>query len=207
MSVNKEIFEIVIVGHSGHSHSVIETITRNGKYTLIGYFDKIEKKGLNTLPYIGEETSETKGYNIFVTIGENKTRKVIYEKLATENNLGFSIIDKSANIADTTRVSSKQCFVAKNVIINSKSEIAKGCIINTGVIVEHDCNIGQFSHIAPGAVLCGNVRVGENTLIGANSTILPNITIGDNVTVGAGSVVTKNIPSNSIYMGNPAKPI
>lgn len=41
--------------------------------------------------------------------------------------------------------------------------------------------------------------------IAANSTVIGEISIGDNVIIGAGSVVTKDIPSNSVYVGNPAK--
>ncbi len=35
--------------------------------------------------------------------------------------------------------------------------------------------------------------------------MLPGVKIGNNVIIGAGAVVTKNVPSNSVYVGNPAK--
>lgn len=51
------------------------------------------------------------------------------------------------------------------------------------------------------------IIIGNNVWIGANSTILPEVTIGDNVIIGANSLVNKDIPSNSIAVGNPCKPI
>ena len=51
------------------------------------------------------------------------------------------------------------------------------------------------------------VSIGHNVWIGGSVTILPGVTIGDNVTIGAGSVVTCDIPSNTVAVGNPCKPI
>ncbi len=53
----------------------------------------------------------------------------------------------------------------------------------------------------------GRVSIGNNVFVGANSVILPGVTIGDNVIIGAGSVITKSIDSNTVYAGNPARPI
>ena len=38
-------------------------------------------------------------------------------------------------------------------------------------------------------------------------TYLGGVKIGDNVIIGAGSVVSKDIPSNTMVIGIPAKPI
>lgn len=43
--------------------------------------------------------------------------------------------------------------------------------------------------------------------IGVNAIIMPGVTIGSNVVIGCGSVVTRDIPSNSVAVGVPAKPI
>ena len=53
----------------------------------------------------------------------------------------------------------------------------------------------------------GRVIIGNNVFVGAKSVILPNVTIGDNVIIGAGSIVTKDIPSNTVAVGNPCRPI
>lgn len=195
--------KIAIIGYSGHSYGIIETIRSNGD-EIIGYFDTSNKEDLYGLLYLGIEEIETHGYNLFVSIGDNKIRKSIFSKVKALNNLDFYIADGSSNISDTANIGI-QSYIGKNTLLNSFSRIGVGCIINSNVVIEHECKIGNFTHIAPSSTICGNVTVGDNCLIGANSTILPNITIGNNVIIGAGSVVLNNIESNSKYVGNPAR--
>ena len=47
----------------------------------------------------------------------------------------------------------------------------------------------------------------EGASIGANATILPGITIGENAMIGAGSVVLNDVPSNTLWVGNPARKV
>ena len=193
---------IKIIGYSGHSYVCIDSYLKFNR-SLDGYFE-IKEKNENpyNLKYCGNEVDSV-GNNLFITIGDNLIRSVIYNRTKDKNNLNINIIDPSSYISSKVDLSF-QIYVGSNAIINSKSIIKKGCIINTGAIIEHECSIKSFTHIAPGATLCGNVSIGENCIVGSNSVILPNISIGNNVTIGAGSVVTKNIPNNCIVHGNPA---
>lgn len=51
------------------------------------------------------------------------------------------------------------------------------------------------------------ISIGSNVWIGANVIVLPGVTIGDNSTIAAGSVVNKDIPSDTLAMGVPCKPV
>ena len=51
------------------------------------------------------------------------------------------------------------------------------------------------------------VSIGDDCWIGGGVIISPGLTIGDRCVVGAGAVVTKDIPSDTIVVGNPAKPV
>ncbi len=51
------------------------------------------------------------------------------------------------------------------------------------------------------------ITIGNNVWIGANVTVLPGVTIGDHSTIAAGSVVNKDIPSHTLAMGVPCKPV
>lgn len=53
----------------------------------------------------------------------------------------------------------------------------------------------------------GKIVIGNNVHIGIDSIIMPGVHIGDNVIIGAGSIVTKDIPSNTVAVGVPCKPI
>ncbi len=48
------------------------------------------------------------------------------------------------------------------------------------------------------------IVIGNNVFIGMGAIILPGTIIEDNVIIGAGSVVRGNVPTNSIFLGNPA---
>lgn len=66
------------------------------------------------------------------------------------------------------------------------------------------------AHDASTFLFCGKYRIekisiGDNVFLGANSVILPGVTIGDRVIIGAGAVVVSDVPSNSVFVGNPAK--
>ena len=51
------------------------------------------------------------------------------------------------------------------------------------------------------------ISIGDDCWIGGGVIISPGITIGDRCVLGAGAVVTKNIPSDTIVVGNPGKPV
>lgn len=51
------------------------------------------------------------------------------------------------------------------------------------------------------------ITIGEDCWLGANVTVLPGVTIGDRSIIGAGSVVISDVPPDSVYAGNPARPI
>jgi acetyltransferase EpsM len=63
----------------------------------------------------------------------------------------------------------------------------------------------RFSHITANSVIGGNVTLGYGSHVGTNATIRENVNIGDFSIVGSGSVVLSDVPSNSIFVGNPAR--
>jgi acetyltransferase-like isoleucine patch superfamily enzyme len=53
----------------------------------------------------------------------------------------------------------------------------------------------------------GPIVIEDGAWIGAGVIILPNVTIGNSAVVGAGAVVTKDVPSCTVVVGIPARPI
>lgn len=84
--------------------------------------------------------------------------------------------------------------------------IGKNCLISVG------CGISSLNHSInskdrskAGYEKSTEVIIEDNVWLGMNVCVLPGIKIGENSIIGAGSVVTKNVPSNQIWVGNPAK--
>lgn len=203
--------KIVIIGYSGHAFVVNDIFKSSGRQ-VAGYCDHFQvKNNPHKLQYFGTEDSiaglkELKANDWFISIGNNKIRKEIFEKLTRTYHLQNPVnaIHRATCIGSMVKIGCA-VMVGPNVIVNVQSKIGNGVILNSGAIVEHECQIGNFAHIAPGAVLAGNVKVGEQSFIGANSVIKQGVSIGNNVTVGAGSVVIRNIPDGHTVAGNPTR--
>ena len=52
-----------------------------------------------------------------------------------------------------------------------------------------------------------SIKIGDNVFIGMGCIILPGTEIENNVIIGAGSVVKGHLKGNTVYAGNPLKPI
>jgi maltose O-acetyltransferase len=86
--------------------------------------------------------------------------------------------------------------------------IGKNCLISVG------CGISSLNHqiisktrTSDGYEFSSPIIIQDNVWLGMNVCVLPGVNIGENSIIGAGSVVTKNVPSNEIWVGNPAKKI
>lgn len=71
----------------------------------------------------------------------------------------------------------------------------------------HDGGVWVFRDRLPGIDVVQPIRVGNNVYFGYGAMVLPGVTIGDNVVIGAGAIVTRDIPSNTVAVGCPARPI
>ncbi len=90
-----------------------------------------------------------------------------------------------------------KCMSAGNVYIDDNVQIA----FNVSIITN---NHDFYKHEI---ITIQDVHICKNAWIGAGAIILPGVTIGENAVVGAGSVVTHDVESNTVVVGNPAKPI
>lgn len=186
-----------LYGASGHG-KVIKDIVETQGDEVEGYVDDNPKLS----SYCGKPVlHNAEGVSpMIVSIGINKTRKKIVEKLNCQFSTAIhpsAIISPSAKIGEGT-------VVMPGAIINADVIIGKHCIINTGASIDHECVIGDYCHIAPHSTLCGQVHVGEGTLIGVGASVIPCKEIGEWCTVGAGAAVVSNISDNKTVVGVPA---
>ena len=198
MQINK----IILYGASGHA-KVISSIVEAMDIFIDIIFDDNEKIiNLNQYRVLnGYDKNYNPNIPIVISIGDNKIRKKISEKLSHPFTILIhpsSIIDKNAKIENGS-------VVFHNAIVQRDSIVGKHCIINTNASIDHDCIINDFVHISPSATLCGNVSVGEGSHIGAGAIIIPNINIGKWCVIGAGAVITKDVPDYSLVVGIPGK--
>ncbi|MCW8328850.1 sugar O-acetyltransferase [Photobacterium sp. SDRW27] len=85
--------------------------------------------------------------------------------------------------------------------------IGDNCLLAPGVVIATAGHPLDPVERASGEEFAKAITIGNDVWFGANVTVCPGVTIGDNVVVGAGSVVAKDLPSNTVCVGSPAKPI
>jgi len=194
---------MILYGASGHAKVIMDILLKN-KVNITAIID--DNKNLKEIFgfKVDQEENVEINQNVIISIGNNKTRELITDRL---KNINYGIAIHPKAIIDETSFINKGTVIMANAIINSSVKIGKHCIINTNAVIEHECIINDFSHISPSATLCGNVFIGKGTHIGAGAIINPNIKIGKWCVIGAGAVVIKDIPDNVTVVGNPARVI
>jgi len=94
--------------------------------------------------------------------------------------------------------------------------IGETCKIQGSVYIADACIIGNEVFIGPNATLTNDrhppsggkwspVVVEDKVVIGANATIVAGVRLCEGCVIGAGSVVTEEVPSEQVWVGNPAK--
>jgi len=197
-------YEIAIIGAGGHGREAADVIRDSGD-DVLGYFaDDYPGPSVN---YLGKvEDILTKSYIYVIAIGDCKDKKSVFDKIKFSNCYPHQLIHPSAYIGS-------DCDIADGVMMYPGAKITNNVKLglhvhmNVNSVASHDCSIGDFSIVSPGCLLNGNVTVGEGVFIGTGAIVLPKVKIGDWCIVGAGAVVTEDVPSNSTYVGVPARRI
>ena len=191
--------KLVIYGASGHG-KVAADIARLRGYEEIIFCDDDPLKNEFQSSRVIHSLKEEDDYDLFIAIGDNKTRQVITERCGIKP---VSLIHPGAVIASDCRIGDGVIVMA-NVVINSGSDIGDGAIINTCSSVDHDNIIGEYCHISVNAHTAGTVHLGRRVFVGIGANIVNNVSICDDVIIGASSAVIHNIEEKGTYVGIPA---
>ena len=207
---------IVIIGSVGHARVVIDAVEKQGIYKIIGLIDDFRSPGERTFGYdvMGKVEDfavlieKFKIDGCFIAIGDNWSRKIVHDKITSNNiNIEFiTVIHPSAQIGRNVTIN-KGAVLMAGAIINSNSNVGNFSIINTKASIDHDCFIGNFASLAPNVTLGGYVKVGDYTAISMSATLKNSIEIGEHCVIGAGALVLNNVENNKIVYGIPAKVI
>jgi sugar O-acyltransferase (sialic acid O-acetyltransferase NeuD family) len=202
---------IAVAGGGGHGKVVADALLASGQGELIGFLDddrSIWGSQILGYPVIGPISAwlEGKPDAVAIAVGENGSRKQVFEQLLVSGARLISVIHPSAVLGTDVNLGSGVVIMAK-VVVNSGSLIGDSVILNTACSVDHDNEIASHVHLAPGVHTAGGVRIGEGAFLGIGTNVLPNVSIGAWATVGAGAVVTACVPDRATVVGVPARKI
>ena len=171
--------ELVILGAGSHASVIIDMIELTGGYTIVGllddYKDDQEHDGYGIMG-THDCLPELKHLHIeyFVcAVGENHTRKLLFESAIKHGLIPATIIHPSAQISPKAKIGDGTVIMA-NAVVNAYAFVGDNCIINTAATVDHHCVVSDHSHICPGVHLAGNVWVKSGAVVGIGTHVKPN---------------------------------
>jgi sugar O-acyltransferase (sialic acid O-acetyltransferase NeuD family) len=197
--------DLIIIGVGGNSLEVHERIKKENPDWSIRFLDDASNHPL----VIGglRQTAETHDSKKLFMIGSPKnfrSREELFLGLEIPMGEMSTYLDKNSWISDTASIGLGSVLMWNSYVGNS-SLLGKYLMILPNVFIGHDTTIGDYTVIAANVAISGGVTIGKQCYIGANATIREGIIIGENALIGAGSVVITNVPSNSTFVGNPAR--
>jgi acetyltransferase EpsM len=203
--------KVVVIGHGGHSKVVSDIIRATNGLQIIGYLDnKYERiQSINNLIFgpisaAMQVKAENKNVKFVIAIGDNRARKLVFEKLSLSIMNFLTIVHPSANISPSAKIG-YGTVVMPQAVINADVIIGNHCIINSGSVVEHDSLLSDYVHLCPNSTVAGTVEMHEGSCVGSGATIIPNRRIGEWTMIGAGATVIDHLPANCLAVGTPAK--
>jgi UDP-3-O-[3-hydroxymyristoyl] glucosamine N-acyltransferase len=88
-----------------------------------------------------------------------------------------------------------------------RTVIGTGTKIDNLVQIAHNVQVGSNTIICSQVGIAGSTRVGSYVTLAGQVGLAGHLDIGDKAIIGAQSGLSKNVPSGSMVIGAPAKPI
>ena len=206
--------EIILVGGGGHCKSVIDLITSNDIFQIVGILDLKEKVGSKLLgfPFIGTDEDLphliNRYSNFHISLGQilsNRIRIKLFNKIK-ELGGNLPIIAAKDAYVSTYATIKEGVFIGHKSVINAGAQIGMNTIINTGAIIEHDSIIGNHCHISTLVTVNADCVIGESCFLSSQVVANRGIELADKTIVYSGAVITKSFKEEGILLkGIPAK--
>ena len=127
-----------LYGAGGHAKVIMDIVHAEGGRIEALIDDNDSLKEVMGVKVISGRTEHISP--LIVSIGNNKVRKLIAEKVTAEFACA---VHPSAIIAGSVCIGAGT-VVMQGAIIQSCASVGRHCIINTGASVDHECQIGDY---------------------------------------------------------------
>ena len=206
--------DIYILG-VGHNTIVYIDLVESCGYNVAGLYHY--EKGRNGDTYFGHKiigdneslfSSNLSGKQFAISVGDNKIRSSLYQRVIECGGTVPTIIHPSAIVSKYAQVENG-VIVHANSVVSPDVIIEENSVVNSNSLVAHSSKMGKHCFIASNAVLGAYVTMKDYAFVGFGAIIISGKVsyIGQYAIVGAGAVVVSSVEDNSVVVGNPARKI
>lgn len=211
MSEPKEIYALGV----GHNTPVFIDLALACGYVIVGlYHFNSERTGdfEHGYPIVGSfddlfALNDLKGMAFLLTMGDNKTRAELSDKIIEMGGKVPSMIHPTAVVSHFATISEVGVYISPFTYVQADSTIGSNTVLLSHVNISHTTHIGKSCFIAGGATIGAYTDMQDFVFVGQGSLSISAKTkiIGHHAYIGARSLLTCDVPSNVIVAGSPAR--
>lgn len=201
--------DVIIVGAGGQGLIVADMLLQSSSARPAGFVSEDAASRPRTIlgiPVLGtpDLLSRTAHDAIVVAVGDNRTRRLVTERLVGLGEKVITVRHPFTNIAAGVTIG-EGTMISAGVVITPGATIGRGVLLNTTCSVDHESSVGDFAHISIHAGIGAGCVIGEETLIGPGAIVTTGRRVGARSVIGAGAVVLRDIGDDVVAYGVPAK--
>jgi sugar O-acyltransferase (sialic acid O-acetyltransferase NeuD family) len=213
MAVTKQ--KIVVVGAGGLGREIAAMLNSyfSNQYDLMGFVDDAKQAHdtVNGMYILGgvDWLLKQENLRVVIGIGNPQIKRKIVEQLALNCGLNYpNLIHPHARLHARSFIQiGKGNVITDGCILTTNISLGNFNLINLNTTIGHDAVIGNYCSIMPGVNISGGAHLKDRVYIGTGATLIKSTVLGINSLIGAGAVVHTDVPSESTFVGIPAKAI
>lgn len=209
--MSKEIYALGV----GHNTPVFIDLAEACGYTVNGLYHFNDERtgevdhGIEILGSFDNlfETGCLEGKNFLLTMGDNKVRTELSNKIISLGGMVPSLIHPTAVISRFASISPIGVYISPFTYVQSDSSIGENTVLLSHVNISHNTKIGRSCFIAGGATIGAYTTMEDYVFVGQGALSISAKAkhIGHHAFIGARSLLTRDIPANVVVAGSPAR--
>lgn len=164
-------------------------------YKILGSFDDLYALG------------DLTGKNFLLTMGDNKVRTEVSNRIVSLGGSVPSLIHPTAVISKYAQISETGVYISPFSYVQADSSIGSNTVVLSHVNISHTTHIGNSCFIAGGATIGAYTEMEDFVFVGqgALSISAKAKKIGHHAFIGARSLLTRDVPPCVVMAGSPAR--